>query len=85
MRIGLRFNQKDKNTLARLAIEFEGQPGIDTRLYRYASEAARTGEPLIVQCEMAAEAHQMAQMFSNLGVTPPTVEALSGTGPNERG
>lgn len=84
MRVGLRFNPKDKRRLIALAHEFEGQPGIDSTLYRAAAEAARTGEPLIVECTMEAEVHQMAALFVHLGVTAPNVEELSGSGGGAR-
>lgn len=60
-----------------LAQQFEGQAGIDPMLYRQAAKAASAGEPLIVECTVPEEVHQMAALFGTLGIRPPTVEELS--------
>ena len=83
IRVGLRFNHRDAGLLHALAArvhngELRGQTisGL-----RFAAEAAETGEPLIIRCESADEAHQMAARFILLGCHRPAVEELTGERP----
>lgn len=78
IRLGIRFDRRDVQLLERLAdrVKVRDLTG-DTQTFEHAAIAARTGEPLIVQCSHPDEVHQMAAMYATLGCNRPTVEALS--------
>ncbi len=80
LRIGLRFRKGDARVLQNYANRVRGGeiPG-NASTYEQAELAARTGEPLVVVCEDAEEAHAMAGLYATLGIKRPAVEELSGT------
>lgn len=83
IRVGLRFARRDAarlQALANRAMLAELADG-HVATFRYAADAARTGEPLIVQCTHPSEAQVMADGYVRLGITRPAIEDLSGQRP----
>lgn len=78
--IGLRFPRSQARTLRNLAERIHARDLGDEHasLFEAAAEAARTGEPLIVQCSMPIEAVMIADGFTQFGVARPAIEELSG-------
>lgn len=83
IRIGLRFRPRDALLLHQLAERVRhGELGPQhVATFENAADAARTGEPLIVLCEHAEEAHLMADGYARLGVARPAIEELTGQRP----
>jgi hypothetical protein len=78
IKIGLRFDRRDLGRLESLqgrleGGEFEGEPN----LFKYAADASRFGDPLVVECEHPDEARQIAAQFVRLGCSEPTLAELS--------
>lgn len=82
IRVGLRFQQRDAPLLAHLAERVRsGDLGPrDVATFASAATAARTGEPLLVYCEDAAEAAMVAAGYALYGVTLPTIDEVAPTG-----
>lgn len=78
MKVGLRFDTKDAALLERLAerVRSHDLPGY-VEQFTQPANAARTGEPLQLQCSDVEEAHRMVALYVELGCTPPAVEALN--------
>jgi hypothetical protein len=83
IRIGLRFDRRDAEYLRTIARQIRSgqRSGETVGGITLAADAAETGEPLIVQCESAQEAKQMAARFVRLGCTMPAIEELTGLRP----
>lgn len=83
IRVGLRFARKDAIALDALAnrIMLAELAKGHLATFRYAADAARTGEPLIVQCNHPSEAQVMADGYARLGITRPAIEDLTGLRP----
>lgn len=76
--VGLRFDRRDARVLQALVDRCmsEGIGREHTTLFRQAAGAARSGEPLLVECMAPEEAVAMADGFTLYGVRRPAVEAL---------
>lgn len=83
-RVGLRFHRGDAVLLELIAERVrQGDLGShDVATFAGAADAARTGEPLIVQCENPMEAVLMADGYVRFGVRRPAVEELTGQRPS---
>lgn len=83
IRVGLRFNHRDAALLHTLADRVRGGELRQQTLtsLKFAAEAAETGEPLIIRCVNADEAHALAARFILLGCHRPAVEELTGERP----
>lgn len=81
-RVGLRFPRSQARPLRNIAERIHARElGAEhAALFESAAEAARTGEPLIVQCHDALEAVMIADGFPRWGIVRPAIEELSGTG-----
>ena len=84
IRVGLRFRRRDVARLLACAERVRHMEIGDQHvgLWDSAADAARTGEPLIVQCGTAEEARAMADAFVAYGITRPAVEELTGQRPS---
>lgn len=81
LRVGMRFARHDVQLLSALAQRAESRDLKESAIvFRHAAEAARTGEPLIVECTSVLEAKLMAVGYTRYGVTLPTLHGLSGAG-----
>jgi hypothetical protein len=79
LKVGLRFRKSDARLLRHLADRVRnGEIQGTLSTFENAAEAARSGEPLIVVCDVLEEAHQMAALYRGCGTSMPAVEALSG-------
>lgn len=78
MRVGLRFDRRDRVKLRELAsaIERRELPG-DTATFTEAARAAELGEPLQVLCDSPMEAHLLASAYVRYGCRQPAVEELT--------
>lgn len=83
IRVGLRFSRADALLLDTLAARVRAADlkGHHLATFTSAADAARTGEPLIVQCSDPIEAHVIAEGYARLGVRKPFVEELTGHRP----
>lgn len=79
----MRFAGRDVPRLLDLAERVRSMDLSDETLavFALAAEAARTGEPLIVECESHLEAQMMADGYVRYGVSRPVVEELMGQRP----
>jgi hypothetical protein len=80
IRVGLRFNRRDARKLRTLGNQVRSGE-LDNRhavLFDNAANAAKTGEPLIVECRDKAEALLMADGFPLYGVMRPVIDELAG-------
>lgn len=77
LRIGLRFDRRDRFKLRELAGQVERReiPG-ERSVFDQAAEAAEQGVPLEVICTHPDEASQMAALYCRLGCRMPAVEEL---------
>lgn len=78
MTLGLRFTRGQARVLASIAERLHHIPGAHDQvvLFRQAADSARTGEPLLVECEEPSEAVAIADGFTIWGAARPTVEDL---------
>jgi hypothetical protein len=83
IRVGLRFSRVDALLLDTLAARVRNSElsGHHLATFTSAADAARTGEPLIIQCKDPIEAHVMADGYARLGCRRPFVEELTGHRP----
>ena len=80
IRAGLRFEQSQFYSLTVTADSLRAFSPDDVRLMLLGADAARSGEPLIVNCSELAEAERIADVFTRHGLKRPAVEELSGPG-----
>lgn len=78
IKVGLRFQRSQLYSLIVAADSLRGFSPDDVKLMLLAADAARSGEPLIVNCSGIAEAEQIAAVFVRHGLQRPVVEGLSG-------
>lgn len=77
LRIGLRFDRRDRVKLRELAAMVERKEILgDRTTFDQAAEAAEQGVPLEVICTKPEEAIVMASLFRTLGCRAPAVEEL---------
>lgn len=83
MRVGLRFRRGDARVLRAIAdrIRAGDLGGQNLATFDLAADAAKTGEPLIVECDHHLEAVLMADGYARFGVRRPAVEELTGQRP----
>lgn len=82
MKVGLRFAAADAKLLRALEARVRaGDLGAQVvAVFRFAAEAAETGEPLIVECDDLDEARILAGGYTQHGVTTPVVHELTNFG-----
>lgn len=79
MTLGLRFDSRDRTRLRLLTVRAESMELKEAAaLMRAACEACVLGEPMRLECASVEEAQLVAGGFSQYGVTPPSIEQLSG-------
>ncbi len=78
IKLGLRFYHKDAPRLRQLAdrVQQADLTGEALSTFQLAADAAEQNEPLIVVCRQAEEATQMAQGYTQFGITEPNVVQL---------
>jgi hypothetical protein len=79
IRVGLRFRRSSARTLQNIAnrIRAGELPHQAVSTFELAADAARTGEPLIVECKDPMEAHLMAAGYVRFGIAMPAIETLT--------
>lgn len=77
--VGLRFNTRDAALLAELA-DRAGRMELPeaASLFTAAANATRRAEPMLLFCENATEAIDIANGFTRRGVERPAIEQLNG-------
>lgn len=80
IKLGLRFRHRDADLLDALArrVATKDLGGEAHDVFKLAADAARTGEPLVLQCVDVQEAMITAAGYARFGVRPPAIEQLSG-------
>mgnify|MGYP001124674553 CR=1 FL=1 len=82
LRVGFRFERRDAARLQAIADRIErgelAGKGLSRAVFALAADAARTGEPLVVNCTDLLDAQLIASGYSMWGVTPPTIHEISG-------
>ena len=77
-RCGLRFDRRDEPALRELAERSKlrelGEHAHAT--FALAANAARTGEPLIVECDSVLEVLLMARGYVRFGIREPVIDGL---------
>lgn len=77
--LGLRFVPSDARLLFELAARVRNGElaGHSAGFFAQAANMARTGEPLLLQCEDPVEAVHIAAAFAVFGVTAPVIESFT--------